>query len=97
MVFNINVGFSELQNGESKDSKRKKYALFVGDTVLVNEDTPSSVLTNSKKKVKNIAIFLKDEDEEEEEEEDEKPESEELLGRGRRTAVLENRTRVKII
>ena len=43
--------------------------------------------------MKNIGIFLKDEDEEEEEEEEEdKPP--ELLGRGRRTAVLDSRTRV---
>lgn len=37
MVFNVNVGFSELENKDSKDSKGKKYALFIGDTVLVSE------------------------------------------------------------
>jgi hypothetical protein len=37
MVFNINVGFSDLENKESKDSAGKKYALFIGDTALVNE------------------------------------------------------------
>lgn len=35
MVFNINVGFSNLENKETKDSNGKKYALFLGDTVLV--------------------------------------------------------------
>mgnify|MGYP006890316325 CR=1 FL=1 len=37
MVFNISVGFSELENAESKDKAGKTYALFIGDTVLVNE------------------------------------------------------------
>jgi len=37
MVFNINVGFSDLENPESKTSEGKKYALYLGDTVLVNE------------------------------------------------------------
>ena len=31
MTFNINVGFGDLSNDG------KKYALFLGDTVLVNE------------------------------------------------------------
>ncbi len=37
MVFNVNIGFSGLENKGSKDSKAKTYALFIGDTVLVNE------------------------------------------------------------
>jgi len=37
MVFNINVGFSDLENPEAKTSEAKKYALYLGDTVLVNE------------------------------------------------------------
>ena len=37
MVFNVNIGFSGLENKDAKDSDGKKYALFVGDTVLVNE------------------------------------------------------------
>ena len=53
-------------------------------------------MTSSKKKIRNIGIFLKDADEEEEEEEEEdKAAPEELLGRGRRTAVLDSRTRVR--
>ena len=54
------------------------------------------MLTISKKKVKNIGIFLKDEDEEDEEEperpvEEAKPE---MFGRGKRSAVLDNKLRV---
>ena len=37
MIFNINVGFSNLDNKDAKEEAGKKYALFVGDTVLVNE------------------------------------------------------------
>lgn len=44
MVFNINVGFSELENNESKDSAGKKYALFIGDTVLVGEVSEHELL-----------------------------------------------------
>ena len=37
MVFNINAGFSGLVNDNAEDSEGKNYALFIGDTVLVNE------------------------------------------------------------
>ena len=92
-------------NPEAKDKDAKNYALFLGDTVVVggsadgssDEDAASkgaTLLTPTvKKKVKHIGIFLKDEDEDEEEEdktEDKKPE---VLGRGKRSAVLDSRTR----
>ncbi|KAF0302195.1 FACT complex subunit spt16 [Amphibalanus amphitrite] len=95
MVFNVAVGFSDLANKDSDDAKFSKYSLFLGDTVVVQESGPASVLTISKKKVKNIGIFLKDEDEEDEEEperpvEEAKPE---MFGRGKRSAVIENKLR----
>ena len=37
MVFNINAGFSGLVNESAEESESKNYALFIGDTVLVNE------------------------------------------------------------
>lgn len=61
--------------------KFQTYALFIGDTVLVNEEQPATLLTQSKKKIKNIGIFLKDDDEEEEEEKENKTE---ILGESRR-------------
>ncbi|MBW01061.1 FACT complex subunit SPT16, partial [Eschrichtius robustus] len=91
MVFSINLGFSDLTNKEGKKPEEKAYALFIGDTVLVDEDGPATILTSVKKKVKNVGIFLKNEDEEEEEEE--KDEAEDLLGRGSRAALLTERTR----
>lgn len=37
MVFNVNVGLSNLTNPEASDEKSKTYALFIGDTVVVHE------------------------------------------------------------
>lgn len=99
MVFNLNVGLSNLENKVATDKEGKTYALFIGDTILVNDTVPASVLTQSKKKVKNIGIFLKDDDSEEEEVETSKKSkkeqsSNEILGsRGKRTTVLENKLR----
>ena len=71
MLFNINIGFTGLVNKDASDSKGKDVALFVGDTVIVTDSSsPATMLTPSKKKIKNIAIFLKDEESEEEEEDD---------------------------
>ena len=69
---------------------------FIADATSSMQSGPASVLTISKKKVKNIGIFLKDEDEEDEEEperpvEETKPE---MFGRGKRSAVIENKLRV---
>ncbi|KAL5022386.1 hypothetical protein ScPMuIL_001541 [Solemya velum] len=95
MVFNVNVGFSDLFNGEAENKRGRDYALFIGDTVMVNEASPATVITTLKKRLKHIGIFLKDDDEEEEEVE--KPEEQpELLGRGQRNAVLSSRTRTEM-
>ncbi|KAL0117375.1 hypothetical protein PUN28_010305 [Cardiocondyla obscurior] len=96
MVFNINVGLANLTNSEATDKEGKTYALFIGDTVIVNEDQPATNLTLSKKKVKNIGIYVKDEEDDEEEgsgkENERKPE---ILGRGKRTAVIESKLRTE--
>ena len=69
MVFNVNIGLSGLVNKDSEDQKGKNVALFIGDTVVVpdpkSENTSCINLTPSKKKIKNIAVFLKDDDSEE--------------------------------
>ncbi|EEC06307.1 FACT complex subunit spt16, putative [Ixodes scapularis] len=94
MVFNINIGFSGLQCKGATDENAKTYALFVGDTVLVNEGQPATILTNSKKKLKSIAIFIKEE--EEETKESKKKQSDQILGRGgRRTAILDSKLRTE--
>ncbi|EFN79862.1 FACT complex subunit spt16 [Harpegnathos saltator] len=96
MVFNVNVGLANLSNPDATDKEGKTYALFIGDTVIVNEGQPASNLTPSKKKVKNIGIYVKDDEDEEEEgsgkENEPKPE---ILGRGKRTAVIESKLRTE--
>lgn len=37
MVFSLNVGFSDLSNKEGKKPEEKTYALFIGDSALVEE------------------------------------------------------------
>ena len=37
MVFNINLGFADLENPESSDDRYKKYSLFLSDTVVVSD------------------------------------------------------------
>ena len=119
MVFNVNLGISNLTNKDASDNKGKDIALFIGeiisadatfptvlrmrtvlffflgDTVHVHSDGPATLLTTSKKKIKNIAIFLKDADSEEEEKENKLNQlpDPENFGRGKRTAVLEQKLR----
>lgn len=96
MVFNVCVGVSGLNNKEASEKEGKVYALFLGDTVIVNESGPASVLTQSKKKMKNIGIFLRDNEEGDDDEEDEEQDTEngqEILGRGKRSTVLETKLR----
>ncbi|KAI0233392.1 FACT complex subunit SPT16 [Lamellibrachia satsuma] len=95
MLFNVSVGFSDLVNKATSDKQGKTYALYIGDTVSVNDGAPATVLTPLKKKLKQISVFLKGEDEEEEEEEEEEPQQE-LLGRGQRNAILASRTRTEV-
>ncbi|KAH8274963.1 hypothetical protein KR018_003444 [Drosophila ironensis] len=99
MVFNLHVGISNLSNPEAADKEGKTYALFVGDTVLVGDQSPASVMTPSKKKIKNVGIFIK-EDSEDEDVDDKKAAKEdqgtEILGRSKRNAVLESKLRNEI-
>ncbi|XP_059470913.1 FACT complex subunit spt16-like [Neocloeon triangulifer] len=53
MVFNINMGIHNIKNPKGSD---KTYAIFVGDTVVVNETGPATILTNSKKDIKNVQM-----------------------------------------
>ncbi|XP_048867497.1 FACT complex subunit SPT16 isoform X2 [Brienomyrus brachyistius] len=91
MVLSVSVGLSDLISKEGKKDEQKKYALFIGDTVQINEEEPATILTPVKKKIKNVGIFLKNEDEEEDEEDED--DAEELLGRGARASLLPDRTR----
>ncbi|ALC43184.1 dre4 [Drosophila busckii] len=100
MVFNLHVGISNLINSDAADKEGKTYALFVGDTVLVGEQSPASIMTPSKKKIKNVGIFIKDDDDEEEDVDDKKAskgdQGTEILGRSKRNAVLDSKLRNEI-
>uniref|UniRef100_A0A8C4RSU2 FACT complex subunit n=1 Tax=Erpetoichthys calabaricus TaxID=27687 RepID=A0A8C4RSU2_ERPCA len=85
MVFSVNLGFSDMTNKEGKKKEQKKYALFIGDTVQINE------VFMLPKCLCIFALYLQNEDEEEDEED--KDEAEELLGRGARAALITERTR----
>merc|ERR1719410_3150984 len=96
MVFNVNVGITGVTQKGAKDSKGKSIALFIGDTVEVKDGEAGVILTASKKKVKNIAIFLKDDDSDEEKENQDNNMDVDptAYGRGaRRGAVLEQKLR----
>lgn len=92
-VFNLCVGLADLTNDDCKEYK--KYSLFIGDTVVVQENDAAIVLTSCKKRVKNVSIFLKEnsEDEEEESEKENELQCEQILGRGKRSAVLDSKLR----
>ncbi|KAJ4948566.1 hypothetical protein JOQ06_020099 [Pogonophryne albipinna] len=60
MVLSISLGFADLVNKEAKKDEQKKYALFIGDTIQINEEDDATILTPVKKKIKNVGIFLKD-------------------------------------
>lgn len=96
MVFNVYVGLSNLTNKDAADKEGKVYALFIGDTVVVNEETPATVMTQSKKQIKNVGIFLKDDDDEEDDEVENHEETEkgkDIMGRSKRTTVLDSKLR----
>jgi nucleosome binding factor SPN SPT16 subunit len=99
MIFNVNVGLANLENKNSSDKEGKILALYIGDTVLVNDvENPASILTQSKKKIKNIGIFLKEDDSEEDEDMEPSKNSKgqkptEILESRKRTTVLENKLR----
>lgn len=93
-IYNLYAGLSDLTNNEAQDKEGKTYALFIGDTIMVNEGQPATVITQSKKKLKSIGIFVKDDNEEDEEDEKEnEPKPEPIMGRGKRTAVLDSKLR----
>ncbi|XP_065583558.1 FACT complex subunit spt16-like [Artemia franciscana] len=95
MVFNVSVGITDLKNQSASEKGAETYALFIGDTAVVNEGQPATVITQSKKRVKNVCIFLKEEEDEsgQSEQENEPPTPPEQLGRGKRSTVLESKLR----
>uniref|UniRef100_A0A8C8JII2 FACT complex subunit n=1 Tax=Oncorhynchus tshawytscha TaxID=74940 RepID=A0A8C8JII2_ONCTS len=86
MVLSISLGFADLVNKEGKKEEQKKYALFIGDSVQINEVGERGGVS-----IKHCCSLQNDEEEDEEEDADD---AEELLGKGARgQALLQDRTR----
>lgn len=61
MVFNVHVGLSGLTNKESSDNEGKTYALSLGDTVVVHNKGPATVLTISDNVLDKLHYYIIDE------------------------------------
>lgn len=102
MTFVIAVGFSDLVNKQATDSSGRNYALFVSDTVIVNDKgTPANLLTPKRRKITKTIVLLRTEDESEEDDEENNEKSApdndviitDSLRGGPRRRVLEDRLR----
>lgn len=51
MTFNVSMGFQDLKNDGASDDDNKKYALFIGDTVVINQ------VRKTKTKLINISLI----------------------------------------
>lgn len=65
MVFNVSLGFQNLQT-ETKKPKTQKFSLLLADTVIVGEKVPDVVTSLSSKAVKDVAYSFNEDDVEEE-------------------------------
>ncbi|KAJ8773971.1 hypothetical protein K2173_009402 [Erythroxylum novogranatense] len=65
MVFNVSLGFQNLQNN-TKDPKIQNFSLLLADTVIVGEQSPEVVTSKSSKAMKDVAYTFNEDDEEEE-------------------------------
>lgn len=102
MTFVISAGLTDLINSGASDSKSKSYALFISDTVIVNESgTPANLLTQKRRKLPKTIVLLKNDDESEEENEENNERNNvdsdiiisETLRGGSRRRVIEDRLR----
>ena len=56
------MGFSNLQKEGAEEIQNKIYALYIGDTVFISENSVTELTGPSKKKVNSVCIFFGDED-----------------------------------
>ncbi|KAF5454235.1 hypothetical protein F2P56_023915 [Juglans regia] len=66
MVFNVSLGFHNLQ-AETNNTKTQKFSVLLADTVIVGEEVPEVVTVSSSKAVKDVAYSFNEDDEEEDE------------------------------
>ncbi|XP_057464281.1 FACT complex subunit SPT16-like isoform X2 [Actinidia eriantha] len=65
MVFNVSLGFQNLQT-ETNNPKTQKFAVLLADTVIVGEKNAEVLTSISSKAVKDVAYSFNDDDDEEE-------------------------------
>ncbi|XVF41716.1 hypothetical protein PTKIN_Ptkin01aG0302400 [Pterospermum kingtungense] len=65
MVFNVSLGFQNLQT-KTNNPKTRKYSVLLADTVIVGEKVPDILTAKSSKAVKDVAYSFNEDDEEEE-------------------------------
>ncbi|KAK3016998.1 hypothetical protein RJ639_006564 [Escallonia herrerae] len=64
MVFNVSLGFQNLQT-ETNNPKTQKFSILLADTVIVSDNTPDVVTSTSSKAVKDVAYSFNEDEEEE--------------------------------
>ena len=71
MVFNLSIGFQNLENKEFTDPKDKNYSLFLADTVEVtSKNDENTIFTKDvKRKLKSVKILISEEDTDEDDDE----------------------------
>ncbi|XP_009629185.1 FACT complex subunit SPT16-like [Nicotiana tabacum] len=65
MVFNVSLGFHNLQN-ETKSEKSRNFSLLLADTVIVTKDGHDVITHLSSKALKDVAYSFNEDEEEEE-------------------------------
>ncbi|KAK4427570.1 FACT complex subunit SPT16 [Sesamum alatum] len=65
MVFNVSLGFQNLQT-ETKNPKTQKFSVLLADTVIIGASAPEVVTSTSSKAVKDVAYSFNEDGEEEE-------------------------------
>lgn len=65
MVFNVSLGFQNLQT-DTNNPKTRKCSVLLADTVIVGEKVPDVLTSKSSKAVKDVAYSFNEDDEEEE-------------------------------
>ncbi|XP_050231916.1 FACT complex subunit SPT16 [Mercurialis annua] len=63
MVFNVSLGFQNLQN-QNDNPKTQNYSLLLADTVIVGQTSPEVVTSKTSKAVKDVAYSFNEEEEE---------------------------------
>uniref|UniRef100_A0A914VZ60 FACT complex subunit n=1 Tax=Plectus sambesii TaxID=2011161 RepID=A0A914VZ60_9BILA len=98
MVFVVYIGLSGLSNPKGTDEQSKEIAILISDTVLIQEGG-CVVLTEaakSRSKIRTNIIRFKEETEQgKEDNKENRAAAEEILGRGKRSVVLQDQTRNK--